>query len=93
MQEKKMTRDLVITLEELVRSRGPRSTAYKQYCELKGKAEMLEHLEEYLQFMLEEIPFSNKNIAPEREIMSHIISLRSKIDLLQGKVDHKLGME
>ena len=88
-----MTKDLVMTLEELVRSRGPRSQAYKQYCELKGRVEMLEHLEEYLQFMLQEVPFSDKNMAPEKEIMTYIIHLRSNIDLLQGKVDHRLGME
>jgi hypothetical protein len=88
-----MTRDLVMTLEELVRSRGPRSQAYKQYCELKGRVEMLEHLEEYLQTILQDIPYKDKNMAPEKEIMCHIINLRSKIDLLQGKVDHRLGME
>ena len=88
-----MIREFAMTLEELVRSKGPKSTAYKQYCELRGRVEMLENLEEYLRIILEEIPFSDKNMAPEKEIMCHIINLRSKIDLLQGKVDHKLGME
>lgn len=82
-----------MTLEEVARSRGYMSLPYRQYAELIGKVSMLESLEKTLREACSNLPVSMDYRPPEMELFQVIINLKNKIDALEGKTYHKLGVE
>ena len=83
--------EMIYTLEDLARSQGYYSAAYKEYLALKGKEAMLLELECRLKDLVESVPQRLKFAAPEKEMANYIRTLEYKLAIINKTVDPNEG--
>ena len=82
---------MIYSLEDLARSQGYYSAAYKEYLALKGKEAMLAELECRLRELVESVPQRLKFAAPEKEMIHYIHALEYKLAIMNKQVDPNEG--
>lgn len=82
---------MIYSLEDLARSQGYYSAAYKEYLALKGKEAMLAELECRLKDLVESVPQRLKFAAPEKEMANYIRVLEYKLAIINKAVDPNEG--
>ena len=83
--------EMIYSLEDLARSQGYYSAAYKEYLALKGKEAMLAELECRLKELVESVPQRLKFAAPEKEMANYIRTLEYKLAIINKAVDPNEG--
>lgn len=83
--------EMIYSLEDLARSQGYYSAAYKEYLALKGKEAMLAELECRLRDLVESVPQRLKFAAPEKEMANYIRTLEYKLAIINKAVDPNEG--
>lgn len=83
--------EMIYSLEDLARSQGYYSAAYKEYLALKGKEAMLLELECRLKDLVESVPQRLKFAAPEKEMANYIRTLEYKLAIIAKEVDPNEG--
>jgi hypothetical protein len=83
--------EMIYSLEDLARSQGYYSAAYKEYLALKGKEAMLAELECRLRDLVESVPQRLKFAAPEKEMANYIRVLEYKLAIINKAVDPNEG--
>lgn len=83
--------EMIYSLEDLARSQGYYSAAYKEYLALKGKEAMLLELECRLKDLVESVPQRLKFAAPEKEMANYIRTLEYKLAIIHKQVDPNEG--
>ena len=83
--------EMIYSLEDLARSQGYYSAAYKEYLALKGKEAMLAELECRLKDLVESVPQRLKFAAPEKEMANYIRTLEYKLAIINKAVDPNEG--
>jgi len=85
------SKEMIYSLEDLARSQGYYSAAYKEYLSLKGKEAMLVELELRLRDLVESVPQRLKFASPEKEMANYIRVLEYKLAIISKEANPNEG--